>query len=336
MMVQLSIIIPVYNAEKTILKTLNSIKKEVNDNIEVIIINDGSMDQSEQIIAEYINSLSNFKLISIPNAGVSHARNLGVKNARGKYVTFIDADDLYVDDAIIRMYKDVLSISDYDMLIYSYENISSKKRRTIAMSDKTYQVVGNSNLFEWLVYNELINAVWNKVYKKSIIENYGVFFPENIDIGEDLMFNLSYIKNCKVIRTLDFKTIFHFFKHNEGLVSKFRIDRLDISMNILDYIRRTADNLELQQNNINTLCTKLLVKDIFAYFMDFNKKSCNLTYNEKLKIIKSIINDDVIRSKLLISNKLGYLKILSFLLKTRNPYLIYFCSNILCLKRYIF
>ena len=101
----LSIIIPAYNAEKYIIRCLKSIK--FDSQIEIVIVNDGSLDNTLDKINEYITNKQNLKVVSIPNSGVSAARNVGIENSTGKYVTFVDSDD-WVDEAI---YQEIIRVT---------------------------------------------------------------------------------------------------------------------------------------------------------------------------------------------------------------------------------
>ncbi|HAV4804452.1 TPA: glycosyltransferase, partial [Acinetobacter baumannii] len=96
----ISIIIPAYNASKTICKTLESLIKQNRSDFEVLIIDDGSTDDTYEICRDYINQKENFKLIKQKNKGVSSARNLGLRNASGDYIVFMDADDILSNTAI--------------------------------------------------------------------------------------------------------------------------------------------------------------------------------------------------------------------------------------------
>ncbi len=117
-MSKISIIIPVYNSEKVIARCLESVLNQDYKNIEIIIINDGSKDRSQEIIEQYSKIDGRIKIIKTENQGVSSARNLGIQNASGKYVCFLDADD-YVDKD---MYNELVKqIKENDMVICRME-----------------------------------------------------------------------------------------------------------------------------------------------------------------------------------------------------------------------
>ncbi|HHP6435664.1 TPA: glycosyltransferase family 2 protein [Acinetobacter baumannii] len=115
----ISIIIPAYNASKTICKTLESLSKQNRSDFEVLIIDDGSTDDTYEICRDYINQKENFKLIKQKNKGVSSARNLGLRSASGDYIVFIDADNFLSNTAINEIYNHLYK-NDSDIIFFDY------------------------------------------------------------------------------------------------------------------------------------------------------------------------------------------------------------------------
>lgn len=190
----LSIIIPVYNAQDFIEECLDSIFQQRTDYLyEVIIVNDGSNDDSERKVRSYLSRISDsrFKVYTQTNSGVSVARNKGIDLARGKYLMFVDADDSLKNDEAIQVLLDRMESSRAQLLIHSektghagdlvagHDNISMLLRKTIA--------------------NETFNPPWNKVYLKSVIRDGGVYFTPGLRVGEDLEFNVRLIKLVNTI-----------------------------------------------------------------------------------------------------------------------------------------
>ena len=130
-MKKISIIIPVYNGEKYIKRCLNSIINQSYKDIEVIVVNDGSTDNSESIINDFVSKNTNFKYIKKDNGGLSDARNYGVKNATGDYICFVDVDDYISDDLFMRTQKYLLA--DYDLI--KYKMVSVDENGTVIMKN---------------------------------------------------------------------------------------------------------------------------------------------------------------------------------------------------------
>ena len=118
---KISIILPVYNSQNTISMTIDSIIKQTYDNYELIIINDGSSDNSESICLEYANKYKKINYISIENQGVSNARNIGISKATGNYIMFIDSDDEYYENTLETVYRYIKE--KYELIVFGYNRI---------------------------------------------------------------------------------------------------------------------------------------------------------------------------------------------------------------------
>lgn len=200
-MKKVSVIIPVYNSEKYISKCLDSVLNQTYQNVEIIVINDGSKDNSIKILKEYEKKYKNIILIDKKNEGVSKTRNLGIKTATGDYIMFIDNDD-FIDEDYIETY---MKNSDYDIVIGSYKRIDNNNKLLFK-----YNLNENSR---WTKY--VVLAPWAKLYKKDFIIKNKIEFID-FKIGEDVYFNLlcySKTDNIKIIN--DFK--YSWFYNNESV-----------------------------------------------------------------------------------------------------------------------
>lgn len=195
----MSILIPVYNAEKTIDRCLKSIISQMDDRIEVVIVNDGSTDKTCLILNDYARKYDNIHIYNQINSGVSITRNNLLENTSGKYVLFCDSDDYLKDDAIIRI-LDVIENNEADAYFFGYtlSRSNSKKnveRRTLTKGIykkeqwKKEHINGTEDLY-W-------SALWNKCYKYDLIRKDEIikFYP----IIEDVLFNVEYLKRCETI-----------------------------------------------------------------------------------------------------------------------------------------
>lgn len=184
-----SVIIPAYNAEKTIERCLDSILCYDRDDIEILIINDGSSDRTEEICKSYSSSEDRIRYYYKPNGGVSSARNMGLSLAKGIYILFVDSDDFLCGD--------VFSLADREMeqgvewLVYSAES------KTIGMNDGSpLRMMDGGKVADKLselLKKQMLNAVISKVFLRNIICENGMRFDERLDIGEDKVFVLQYI-----------------------------------------------------------------------------------------------------------------------------------------------
>jgi len=173
----LSIIVPIYNSEVYLKDCLDSILKDLNNNTELILIDDGSTDNSDKIYCNY--QQDNIKIFKNSNHGVSYSRNFGIKKATGKYVMFVDSDDLLTNG----WYKKIEStLKEKD--IYYFSGKCSNKN--LSKNDIIERIIGYPNSDVQANFS----AVWSKVFKKSFLLEHHLFFHEDLINGEDLLFNL--------------------------------------------------------------------------------------------------------------------------------------------------
>ena len=133
-MYKITVVIPVYNCDKYLRRAIDSVLKQESNEYELILINDGSVDNSLNICLEYSKN-DNVKVIDIKNSGVSNARNLGIKKASGEYIIFLDADD-YFNENYFKKINKILKNTDLDIIINNYFNEYSKKRKKVIATKK--------------------------------------------------------------------------------------------------------------------------------------------------------------------------------------------------------
>lgn len=169
-MIKVSVIVPVYNVENYIKKCLDSLVNQTLDEIEIIIVDDGSPDSSSEIVNEYIQKFSKIKYYKKENGGLSDARNYGLQYASGKYIAFLDADD-YVD---INMYKKMYEKAkkeDSDMVECNFYWSYAKKNK----KDIGQKYNGKKEMLE-----KARVVAWNKLYKKEVIDRANIIFPKGL------------------------------------------------------------------------------------------------------------------------------------------------------------
>lgn len=223
---KISIIIPIYNVEKYIEKCLESIKEQTYKNLEIILINDGSTDESEKICKEIIKNDERFILISTANYGVSHARNIGLNRVTGNYVIFIDSDDWIEKNMIEELYNKIQE-ANYDMAICDYyindgenqiEHNELSNDKIITKKEIMYEHLYASNLFG--------GYLWNKLIRKCIINK--IIFDERIKIEEDVVFLGNIFENTHKIVYVPQKKLYHYRKR-QGSAINFNYSKKDLT-----------------------------------------------------------------------------------------------------------
>lgn len=195
----ISIIIPVYNAQKTIVKCLDSILRQTYKSLEILVIDDGSTDNTFEICSQYSVIDKRFHIIKIKNHGVSFARNLGLSKSNGNYICFIDSDDVIHPQFFELLYRNIIKknvdmVSCNYQLINSYENIELKNK----FDNDIIEIIKGDEMIK-LLFDKSKGFVWNKIYKKSIIDSKKIGFKENVSMCEDLLFNYMYLSHCNSV-----------------------------------------------------------------------------------------------------------------------------------------
>lgn len=185
-MTKVSVIVPVYNASMNVRKCVESIINQTFSDYEIILINDGSSDNSIDILREYENKYSFIKVIDKKNEGVSKTRNLGISVAKSKYIMFVDNDDYIENDYIEKLYNSIV-LNNSDCVYSGYKRENSKG-----------QIIENKKIksSNWSKY--ILQAPWAKIYKKSFLIKNNIKFL-SYKIGEDVFFTMKLIsKNAKI------------------------------------------------------------------------------------------------------------------------------------------
>lgn len=184
-----SIIIPVYNSQKTIKRTLLSVLNQTFSNYEIVVVNDGSTDSSLKVMEEF-SRYSQVTLINQINAGVSAARNSGLQQASGEYVLFLDADD-WVDDDFLMIFKqnlDTWSTESVDLIVGNLNDgrVGKLSQSGFFSNEDIPYVLGE------LEMSDNIGYLHNKCYRRQILSELDLRFIEGISMSEDLLFNLKF------------------------------------------------------------------------------------------------------------------------------------------------
>jgi glycosyltransferase involved in cell wall biosynthesis len=228
--IDISVIIPVFNREHCIKKCIASVLDQKNVCFEIIIIDDGSTDNTLQICNEIAEKIPNIKIIHQENAGLASARNVGLDNATGEYITFLDSDDLLAPEALQNM---LFAISKYnvDVVVGEYDIISADDTligKGVIPSDYTNQIIDTKTFFELNSRKEcnfLFTVLWSKLFKKSIWDN--LRFKDGIRFAEDEYILPELTSICCSYYLLD-TTVYQQITSNDSLIrSAFNINKLN-------------------------------------------------------------------------------------------------------------
>lgn len=238
MTIQFSVIIPVFNAERTLRRCLDSLLTQDCSSAEILLIDDGSTDSSSEICVDYAAKYSNIRLFSQENRGVSSARNLGLSQARGKYILFVDSDD-YVDAQYFDTLHSALADRAPELLLFSHFTVG---RRTYQISIPNKDVEGAEETADTIacaIQDQSFNTLWSKAYLREIIERYQIRFNPALCIDEDITFSFSYAVHVSTIKTIS-QPLYYFCVNNPDSLSRKNREYLQDQLQLASIERLTV------------------------------------------------------------------------------------------------
>ncbi len=283
-----SVIIPVYNSEKTIKRCIESITSQERTDVEIIIINDGSTDMSENFCKNLQNEYNNIVYIHKENSGVSSARNSGLSVARGKYVMFVDSDD-YVDSKCFEILDSYTkSDADYYQFVFSIEANGTVKdeivwpeRHVNTESEKEAFIIES-------VVTRSINSCLAKLYKRKIIEEKGLRFCEELSVGEDLTFVFTFLLSADKIERISSNIYFVDVSNGESLSRRYRENLSEQLICVYESMCKALKKSEIKSESVNRSLAWLHYRNAYSVVNDLSKS--NLGFLERRKKLLAMCN----------------------------------------------
>lgn len=240
--IKISVIVPIYNTEKFLEKCIESILNQTLKEIELILVNDGSTDNSYLICEKYAEKDSRILYIKIDNSGCSFARNIGLEKAKGEYITFVDSDDYIEKNMYEEMYKKAKE-EDLDCCVCGFNRIDMKK----SILKVGINFNNNTKLKEYTKYDKYSSYTWNKIFKKEKVKKLNLSFPLQKHCCEDFFFTFLYLIDANRVNCID-GTYYNYVIHGGNSVKnlKKRLDVFDIFENL--YLRLKEKNYFSRKN----------------------------------------------------------------------------------------
>lgn len=289
---RISIIIPVYNSEKYLEKCLTTVINQTYSNIEIIIIDDGSSDNSKLICEKYSTIDERIIFISKNNEGVSIARNTGIKIARGEWIYFLDSDDFLE----LNMFDELLEVvnkTNCDIVQFGYYNYKNGKILSERVPSKYIEY--NSEYLKVFLKNNQIGALaaWSHFFKRSIIEENSIFFEKELKHGEDQLFVYSAFCHMKKIIVLN--KSFYNYVQSDGSVSRkpLEVKALTDSLLLLSKLSKYVREQNLindYKDEINSLSKIFFVTALYCKDYRYHKKSLQIKFNNLMDNNEDILD----------------------------------------------
>lgn len=298
----ISIIIPIHNVSKYLNRCVDSVVNQTYKNIEIILVDDGSKDNSGEMCDKYQEEYSNIKVVHKENAGLGFARNTGLEYVTGKYVIFVDGDDYIQKDMVENLYND-LKKANADTAIGGFRRVYSDREVVVANKFVGNVYEGDDVPKEVLVrmvgkkhnltdYIEM--SVWKVLFSMDIISKYNLKFPsERVFISEDIIFDTEYYRYAKRV-VMSGDTGYCYCDNEGSLTTKYRSNRFELQKTLyLEMVKRMKE-LNLYNESKQRLMTTFI--SVTRYCVKLEQKFANENGKKKAKEnIKAICNDEVLQ-----------------------------------------
>lgn len=254
----LSIIIPVYNAEKYVDRLLNNFLQQDLKKVEIILIDDGSMDNSLKICNEYARKSESIVVFHQENQGASAARNKGIELSKGRYIVFVDSDDSvsdnYVECICAICEKQQADLIQFDAYIKKAEEVSKRefkiKEGYVELDDYFYHVL-----------NQEVNEPWDKAYKADIIRRNGICFNTSMTVGEDVYLTLDFLSYVKTVYVLH-EAYYYYERNDAGICSNAKLKHLDDLELLYENMKKFVKKMNLSEE-AKHIAASAMLKGLF-------------------------------------------------------------------------
>ncbi len=334
----ISIIMPVYNVEKYIKKAISSILCQTYGNFELLIINDGTKDNSVAIAEDYKNIDDRIQIFHKSNGGLSDARNYGLSKAKGDYIYFVDSDD-WIEPNLLEVALKFIKEQNAELILFGYfldsenyngellsSNIITVDQPVVFLRDQHNLVITRKTL-------GLMGYAWNKFYSTSFLNSNKLKFEKGVSLVEDILFNTRAFALVNKIAILD-KPLYHYLNRQvPSLIKKFHINSFDLHLKKLAALDYFLGQWGIDNERKNKVLSQSLVSGIrYAIYSVFAFEN-DLNYWQKYRYIKAILNHEksvkYVRHyqpstvsdsfyKILINRKLSMLILVSNLIRNSN------------------
>lgn len=289
---KVSIIMPVYNVEKYIAKSIESVLKQTYTNFELLIIIDGSPDNSKQIAETFEDS--RITIYEKPNGGLSDARNFGLNKANGDYIYFIDSDD-WIEPNLLESTVKFFERDDVNVIIFGYfldnENLNKKLLSAQKIESENIEFVKGKDDFS-LDENRinLLGYAWNKIYRTKFLRDHNIIFDKGVSLVEDILFNSKVYKSVDRLIFIN-DTLYHYINRpSESLIKTFHTNSFELYLKKATSMELFLNSWKISVENKNTILATVIVSGIRYCINNLFAFKNNLSEKEKLDYIKMIIN----------------------------------------------
>ncbi|MBM6691184.1 glycosyltransferase [Fusobacterium mortiferum] len=314
--IKISVIVPVYNVEKYIKQCLESIVNQTYRNLEVIVVNDGTKDNSMEIVEEFLSD-KRIKVINKENGGLSSARNRGIEEATGDYISFVDSDD-YLK---LNMYEILINnLNNEDILVFNYTRVDNRTNNIQKEKYLDTRYLCNLSSNESYLYSELENVCWNKLYKIEYIKKNKFSFLEIL--YEDAFWKVETIFSTSKIKLIDEALYYYRINRKDSIMElgkNFNKGFYEKQLKSYQLILKKIDNfIKKNKNNLNQNKLIYLIIERESWRAKLEGKVNFIELNRFLEFYLSVQKEINLDEKIILLKKLNKLLKSSDVIEIKN------------------
>ncbi|MDF2613917.1 MAG: glycosyl transferase family 2 [Clostridia bacterium] len=304
-----SIIVPIYNVEKYLPKCIESILAQTMLDIEVILINDGSPDNSLAICNQYAKEDARIKVVDKINQGVAAARNIGLGIAKGNYIGFVDPDD-WIEPKMYESMYGKLSRSGYEICLCNYykddrlgstPKLLKVKSNSLNKQEVIDDIIANMIGIDDIMpkYTYIMGSVWRCLYKKTFIDEYKLRFKNGLSIMEDLVFTVQALLKCSGV-CIDHNTWYHYRRNPKSALHTYNPQMWEDEVQVHQLLEELLEQAGLGEYMLNRLDLRYIGMAFCAIYNETNRsaKETKVQIRERMKRVKQIYSDERLKAAL--------------------------------------
>ena len=277
-----SIIIPVFNSENYLDRCINSVLNQTYDNLDVILVNDGSTDNSLKICKKYELKDKRVTVINQNNLGVSSARNAGIGIAKGKFIQFVDSDD-FIEPEMTEIMVSIINKDHSDIVICGLKRISkdiARIKRLPCRGKFSIEIfIAKSSE---VICDNIIGSPCNKLYKQEIINNNNIRYDYSVHFAEDLIFNYNYFRNTNTLSIIGEPLYNYAYSSDHSLTSKFRSDCYESAKSVYNETVLLLEEFNVGRHVVKNKFANIFVSLVYHVY----REDSTLSFEEKKELIK--------------------------------------------------
>jgi glycosyltransferase involved in cell wall biosynthesis len=295
-MIAVSVIIPVYNAEKHLVKSIESLLNQSLVDCEFIFISDGSTDNSVAIISEYQKNDNRIHLIHQENQGVSAARNKGIQLAKGEFIGFLDADD-YIDSDFFQTLFEIAQKENSDIVSsHFFKEFNSNNeilKAKFPLNVKLDKDFINQNIIPQFIKDSSLNSCWNKLFKASLVKD--IQFPIGVPLGEDGIFNLQAFNKSNTAFFADYCGYHYIEVEGSATRNAAQKDYFKRALEVYGFDYQKLISFDLDKSKVEQWKSIRLLESVVSYIYLYLQSSSGLSFFNRIKYVKHMISNPIVQ-----------------------------------------